>query len=580
MKRRFLLVLAIFSFSLMFSQSLDYRLKTEKDLVLLLNRRNFLPLKRLDTLRINVTSDGYAHNLINALNRYSIWTASNYNLAIVGIYDLKSFDFSLVNRPFIAIVLDTNVRDISDLVKNKLVKAIIWTNSPDSLHQDYAMQLIFGAVGATGKLKHDVLPFKKDFGLHTQGGLRLKYTIPQEAGLDSAFIYRKIDSIAQLGIKVHAYPGVQILAAVWGKVIFYKAYGYHTYDSLVPVQMTDLYDLASITKIAASVPCLMKLYEQGKIKLNSRLGDLCRCVRHSNKDTIKLINALTHQAQLTPWIAFWRYTVNRRGQLRRRFYRRHKSRRFPYLVAKQIYDGKRVRRLIFRKIRKSPLLPQKTYKYSDLSFYLYPTIIENLTGQSFTRCLYENFYHPLGAYHLVFNPYKYFPLSQIVPTEYDSLFRHQLVHGTVHDEGAAMMGGISGHAGLFGNADDLAKLMQMYLNYGTYGGHRFLNDTTVKRWTSYQFAEQGNRRGLGFDKPLLQHPERGTPSPMASPLSFGHTGFTGTFTWVDPQNGLLIVFLSNRVYPTRKNRNLIKYNIRTQIHTVLYKALQKRQGKK
>ena len=576
MKARILLILATLTWNFIFAQSLKYRQQTENDLVLLLNQQNFLPLKRLDTLRINVISDGYAQNLISALNRYSIWRASNYNLAIVGIYDLKNFDFSQLHSPFIAILMDTNATNISSLTRNKLVKAIIFSKRADSLHQDYAVQLIFGAIGAHGKLTFDIFPYKQGYGLKTQGGLRLKYTIPQEVGLDSAFIFRKIDSIAQLGIKVHAYPGVQILAAVHGKVIFYKSYGYHTYDSIVPVKMTDLYDLASITKIAASVPCLMKLYEQGKISLNSRLGDLCRCVRHSNKDTIRLINALTHQAQLTPWIAFWKYTVNRKGQLRRRFYRRHKSHRFPYLVARQIYDGKRVRRLIFRKIRKSPLLPQKKYKYSDLSFYLYPAIIEKLTGQSFTRCLYENFYHPLGAYRLVFNPYKYFPLSQIVPTEYDSLFRHQLIHGTVHDEGAAMMGGISGHAGLFGNADDLAKLMQMYLNYGTYGGERFLSDTTVKRWTSYQFADQGNRRGLGFDKPLLKHPERGTPSPWASPLSFGHTGFTGTFTWADPQNGLLIVFLSNRVYPTRKNRNLIKYNIRTQIHDVLYAALKKK----
>ena len=166
----------------------------------------------------------------------------------------------------------------------------------------------------------------------------------------------------------------------------------------------------------------------------------------------------------------------------------------------------------------------------------------------------------------------------IVPTEYDSVFRKQQVWGTVHDEGAAMIGGVSGHAGLFANADDLAKLMQMYLNYGTYGGRRYISDTTLRRWTSYQFAQQGNRRGIAFDKPLLEHPELGTPSPMASPGSFGHSGFTGTFTWADPQTGLLFIFLSNRVYPTRKNLNLIHYNVRTNIHSVLYEAIFKAQS--
>ena len=442
--------------------------------------------------------------------------------------------------------------------------------------EDYTGQLLFGAFAATGVLPRDIGMFDKGYGVHTRGGLRFKYTIPQEAGLDSAYIFSKVDSIVELGIKVGAYPGCQVFAAVNGNVIFYKSYGFHTYDSIIPVRNTDLYDLASVTKIAASVPCLMKLYDQGQITLDTRLGDICWCIKHSDKADILLRDALTHRAGLTPWIPFWKYTLNRRGELKRKYFRRDSSRRYPFRVSDSLYSGYRTRRFVFRMIKKSKLLPAGKYRYSDLSFYLYPYIVENLTGKSFEQCLYENFYHPLGAYSMVFNPYKYFDKNRIVPTEYDSLFRKTLIHATVHDEGAAMMGGVSGHAGLFANANDLAKLMQMYLNYGTYGGERYLSDTTVRRWTSYQFADEGNRRGLGFDKPLLEHPERGTPSPMASPESFGHTGFTGTFTWADPETGLLIVFLSNRVYPTRENKNLIHYNIRTHIHDVFYKAIEKR----
>ncbi len=560
----------LFSYGLK-AQSLSQRLQTEQDIILLSDKNNIIPLRRLDTLRINVVSDRYHQCFTPALNRYTQTVRKNHNLQIALIFDVDSFDWHRIDKPVISIVFDTSAQNLDTIASRSL--ALILVNGQDSLHQDYTAQMIMGAFGAKGKLAKDIGSFHQGTGLTTQGGLRFKYTVPQEAGLDSAFIYRKVDSIAELGIKVRAYPGCQILAAVNGKVIFYKSYGYHTYDSLHPVRMTDLYDLASITKIAASAPALMKLYDSGQIKLNNTLGQLCRCMRHSNKKDIKLIDALTHQAQLTPWIPFWKYTVDKQGNLKHRFYDRDSSKHYPFRVAQKIFDNYRTRRLIFRKIRKSPLLEQKKYRYSDLSFYLYPFIVQNITSQNFEPYLYENFYHKLGAYRMVFNPYKYFPLSQIVPTEYDSLFRKQLIHGTVHDEGAAMMGGISGHAGLFATAGDLAKLMQMYLNYGTYGGERYIADTTLRKWTSYQFASQGNRRGIAFDKPLLKNPQRGTPSAFASPLSFGHTGFTGTFTWADPQNGLLIVFLSNRVYPSRKNRNLIHYNIRTHIHDVFYQAI-------
>ncbi len=558
-----------------YGQGLGERLKAEQDLVLLTNHRLVVPFERLDTLKIAVLSDFQPGVLRSAINRYTRCVEpDSANLLIVAVKNIDSFNLSL-SKPAVVLVFDTAVADITGLASK--AQAVLYVGAADSLHQDYAVQLLFGAIGAKGVLPRNIEPFVKGYGLVSAGGLRLKYTIPQEVGIDSARLFGVVDSIMNLGIKVQAFPGAQLLIAVDGKVILRKSYGFHTYDSIRPVRMTDLYDLASVTKIAASAPCLMWLYDKGLISLDSRLGELCGCMRHSNKDTIRLIDALTHQARLTPWIPFWKKTLKRGGKYKRRYFSSSPSQKYPYKVADSLYASRRVRKLIYRSIRRSPLLARKQYKYSDLSFYLYPQIVENLTGKSFEQCLYENFYHPLGAYRMVFNPLRYFPKNQIIPTEFDSLFRHQLVWGYVHDEGAAMLGGVSGHAGLFANADDLAKLMQMFLNYGTYGGHRFLSDTTVKRWTSYQFADRGNRRGLVFDKPLLQHPERGTPAPEASPFSFGHTGFTGTFTWADPQTGILIVFLSNRVYPTRKNRNLIRYNIRTQVHQAVYQLLEEQQ---
>ncbi len=578
MKHLFIL-LTIFSSTIAFSQNLSYRHYVENHLIVVSNRC-VLPINGLDTLKIKFISDHQAKPFFQALNRYTLvkQNPKNYNYVIAAIFNYKTFRFDTISRPLIAVVFDTSVTQIEHLLDK--AQAVILAFGKDSLFQDYAVQMLFGAIPCNSHLPKTIGFLPKGFGIHTPGGWRLKYTIPQEVGLDSAFIFSKVDSLANLGIKVHAYPGCQILAAVNGKVIFYKAFGYHTYDSIQPVKMTDLYDLASITKIAATAPCLMKLYDQHKIRLNQTLGQLCSCVWFSNKSKIKLIDALTHQARLQPWIPFWKFTVDKNYNLKKRFYSRDSSAHFPYKVAQNIYADRKVKRLIFRKIRRSKLLPKKQYKYSDLSFYLYPRIISRLSKQKFPACLYKYFYHPLGAYRMVYNPYKYFPLNQIIPTEYDSLFRKQQIHGTVHDEGAAMMGGISGHAGLFATANDLAKLMQMYMNYGVYANHRYISDTTLKKWTSYQFPQLGNRRGIVFDKPLLKHPERGTPSPLASPLSFGHTGFTGTFTWDDPKYKLLIVFLSNRVYPTRKNLNLIHYNIRTQIHDVFYKAILKAQNKK
>ncbi len=560
---------------IVFSQNLSQRKKTENSFVILKNDNNILPFIKIDTLNIFVIQKNYQAQILNSsINRYKISekTQTNANLLIIPVFHKTSSEINLPANQKYILCLFGYFPENKTLLQN--AEAIIYSPLQDSLTIDYCGQLIFGAFSVNNKLDTNLsAQYSKGYGLELQGGIRFKYTIPAEIGLDSSFIFNKIDSIANFAIKAGATPGCQIFAAVNQKVFFMKSYGYHTYDSIIPVKNSDLYDLASITKIAATAPCMMLLTEQEKININDKFSKYWRAFRHSNKKDLTLIDAMCHQGRLTAWIPFWKNTLQN-GQLDEKIFSQDSSKKYPVKVANNLYIKRNYKKEIFKEIKKSPVLKEKKYRYSDLSFYIYPQIIKKLTRQDIQTCLNENFYSKLGANSLCYNPIKYYSLDQIVPTEYDSLFRKQLIHGYVHDEGAAMLGGVSGHAGLFGNANDLAKLVQMYLNYGTYGGIKYIDSTILKTWTSYQFADQGNRRGIIFDKPLLEHKEWGTPSPYASGESFGHSGFTGTFVWSDPQNGLLFVFLSNRVYPTRRNKKLLHYNIRTNIHSVLYEAIE------
>ena len=345
--------------------------------------------------------------------------------------------------------------------------------------QELAAQAVFGAVAATGKLPVTVSPsLKLSDGLGMSGLRRLQYSLPEAAGVDSERLERGIDSVANLALAQQATPGCQVLVAKDGKVIFHKTYGYHTYDGGRPTREDDLYDLASVTKITTSAAALMRLSDEGKFSLDKTPADYLAEYRKSNKKDIVFRDILTHQARLTAWIPFWKETV-KNGERNRRLYRTDSSARFPVQIVDNVWLHRKYGRRIYRQIEKSPLLAEKKYVYSDLSYYLYPQLVQRQTGKPFEAYLKENFYRPLGAGTLTFKPLRFFPPDRIVPTEYDSLFRKTLVHGTVHDEGAALLNGLSGHAGLFGTADDLAKLMQMYLQMGEYGGQRFISENTL-----------------------------------------------------------------------------------------------------
>jgi CubicO group peptidase (beta-lactamase class C family) len=342
------------------------------------------------------------------------------------------------------------------------------------------------------------------------------------------------------------------------------------------VREDDLYDLASVTKVSSTLAGLMLLNSQGKFSPDKTLGDYLPDFKKTNKGNIPMRQFLTHQAGLTAWIAFWKETVRKNGEFKRRVFSPVQSKKYPLEVANGLYINRNYRKRIFREIKKSPI-GEKKYVYSDLTFIIAPGIIENLTGRKWYEFVTDNIYKKIGAYDMTFNPYLKYNLSRVVPTEYDSLFRRQLLHGTVHDEGAAMLGGISGHAGLFATANDLMKLMELYRRMGEYGGEQLISRDVMQEYTKVQFPENKNRRGLGFDKPLLNNSQVSAkdayPAKSASPSSFGHSGYTGTFVWVDPEYGISYVFLCNRVFPTRENNKLSDLNIRSNILQSIYDSI-------
>ena len=483
------------------------------------------------------------------------------------------------------------------------MSAIVVSYQETPLVQDYTAQLLYGAISGKGTLPVSVdSVFRYRQGVYTAGGWRLKYSIPEEVKALSEML-APIDTMVQNAIKAKAMPGCQILAARNGVVFFKKEYGHTRYDDkAVPVDPRHIYDLASVTKISATLPSLMQLYDRKKIKLRDRLVEHLPELKGSDKEKITLIDLLAHQSQLPPHIAFYLQTMEPLDATKkllagaasplhniylgprtylisqRRFkdgyYASSEDSKHRLQITNNMYIINSYRDTIFNSIRDSKLLPQKQYRYSDLGFILLTGMIERLTGQPLEEYTSQHLYHRLGASTLGFLPTKRFPQARMAPTANDTIFRNQWLQGYVHDENAALMGGVSGHAGLFGNANDLAKLMQMYLNMGAYGNENYINSKTLAEFIARPFAKQGNHRGIGFDKTELSPGPNDLMGKYASKNSFGHTGFTGTMVWMDPENGLLFVFLSNRICPEPTNNKLSSTRLRARIYEVFAKAIE------
>ena len=429
--------------------------------------------------------------------------------------------------------------------------------------------ILVGKISPKGKLPVSVKKYKCGSGFEFKGFLSPE-SLPVSL-IDNQYI-RKIDSLLIDGINQKAYPGCQVLAMKDGKIIYEGNYGKFTYDGEQTVHQDAVYDIASLTKLFASSFALMKLYDEGKLDVNSTLGDFFPFMNQSDKGNIKLIEFLTHQSGMTPWIPIYKMTCKDKC-LDVNYYRESIDEEHTVRVAKNMYLSDEFKYEIYDTIMKSEL-KEKKYKYSDLGFYFVPGIVESITNQSFESYLQETFFEPLNLNHICFKPLNKHDIHNIVPTEDDKYFRNQLLCGDVHDQTAALFGGVSGHAGLFSNARDLAVMMQLLLNGGYANGTQFISEETINYFTSAPFADNENRRGIGFDKPELD-PEAKyyTPSKQSSMASYGHAGFTGTFAWADPTNNLIVIFLSNRVYPTSDNNKLSKLNLRTEIHDLFYKAV-------
>jgi len=590
---------------------LTKRLLQEQSLTVLANKQNIIPLKDIDTLKIaalaigseqtvpfqnmlaNYTAVDFfnagqtlgeeeANSLINQLKPYNLLIVSVHG---TGLYPFRRFGIS-----------DQQIQLIEKLKgQNSIVCFFgnpyamqhfpeIWNASglivayqDNQEAQQLAAQLIFGAIGANGKL-----PVKLEGRYPIRSGIeikpigRLKYTLPEEVNINSTFLRSRIDSLAKLAIRDNAFPGCQVLVAKDGKIIFNQSYGYFTYENEQPVTPESLFDLASITKITAPLPAIMKLYDEKKIVLDAPFSTYFDEFKKTNKSAMTIRDILTHQAQLQSGLPFW-IEPGSRTQLRKDVFENQPSEKFQIRVAAELYARNDIKNLIIKDIVKSPLRAKKEFHYSDLGFSLFPFAIEKLTETRFPDYLNNEFLKPLGASSTRFKPYEQFPLSQIVPTENDQSFRKELLHGFVHDELAALMGGISGNAGLFSTANDLAKIMQMFLQSGYYGGKQYISPQTINEFTKVQFPQTENRRALGFDKPNpgIKGQKNRFPAADASPSSYGHTGFTGTYTWADPENKLLFIFLSNRVHPTRINSAINALNIRTKMHQAVYDAIQR-----
>lgn len=582
----------------------------EAALTVLENENNLLPIRQLDTLKIASVAIGAKNSTTSFQRTLSLYAkvdhlkiatdagsgtaetirskTADYDVVLVSVHDnskyprnrlklsasVKKLLSELTQRENTVLTMFKNPYVLDKLPNPQESDGLIVAYQDNRHTEELAAQLIFGGIGASGTLPVSIgNKYKAGDGLTIQGDLRFGYTLPEDVGLDSRILYSRIDSLVNEAINAKAIPGCQVLVAKDRKVVMHKAYGLQQYSDTVSVKLDDLYDLASITKISSALPALMKLHSEGNFDLSASLGDYLPYFKNSNKDDATFREILAHQAKFKPWIAYWQSTLRNNGSHKWFTIKSDSSRRFPIKLTDNMWLHRNYKKKIYKAIKKSPLEDEAKYKYSGLAFYLFPEMVEELAGEDYAAYINDNFYQPLGATTLTFRPFEKFPLERIVPTENDYLFRGEPIHGPVHDEGAIMMGGVSANAGLFANANDLAKLIQMYLEGGEYGGQRYISEETIQEFTRYQFPENDNRRGLGFDKPNIERSPTGNAAVSASDDSFGHSGFTGTFTWADPEHGLLYVFLANRVHPTRDNTRLYQLNTRTNIQQVIYDSL-------
>lgn len=557
--------------------------------VLLNNQNRIIPLTGLEKKTIASVSLGFSYqnvsdSLLNKYAKVTSFSSAGYENSPELLKledDLKFFNTVIVSIPDQETTKAKYINFINSITKTKsvivalyglrtnltpfdsLTAPLIWSQDNNIQAASLVPQLIFGGIAATNKLTSNISGKYLAGSGYTTTVTRLKYTVPEDADVNSDNL-KEIDQITAEAIAARAAPGMVVLVAKDGKVIFNKAYGTHTYDG-PPDKVTDIFDVASITKITATTPMVMRLVEENKLKLDTNIGAYIALARPTAMNDIPVRDVMLHQAGFIPYIAF-------HDGVRPTDHSPDSSAAYPTKVA----DGYFIRKDYFKDVMwpqmlNAPIRTRGKYVYSDISMYVMKDIVEQISGEHLNDYTAEKFYAPLGMQTAGFLPRNRFSKDQIIPTENDTYFRKTLLVGYVHDQGAALVGGVSGHAGLFASTNDMAIMYQMLLNKGTYGGQQYFKPQTVETFT----AQQSNisRRGLGFDRwdPNLA---KKYPSSTASSQTYGHTGYTGTAVWVDPARGLVYVFLSNRVNPSVTNK-LVSMGIRSRIQDVINSAIDK-----
>ena len=578
-----------------------YEKAIENALTVLKNDRLIIPIKKIEKTKIAYVhmGDDTGTYFFNQLNKYAQvdWIKANsiteykeklkeYELTIIGFHKsnanpwkeykfsdhelTKLYEISRTNK----VILDVFTRPyaINDIQSFSDINGILLSYQNSKISQELSAQLIFGSITAKGSLPVSIgNQFPVNTTNFTRLQKRLQYGTPESVGVNSTKL-KKIDSLVNYGIKENMMPGAQVLVARKGKIIYNKAFGYHTQEKKNKVSENDIYDLASLTKILATLPMVMKLVDDSTISLDTKISELLPEYFATNKENITVKEMLSHYARIKSWIPFYLETLDSLNLPDKKYYSKSKSNDFEIQVANDLYVRNDMKDSIYLKIKESELYNRLRYKYSDLPFYILKEFLERHHNKQFKDLVQNDLYQLIGANRTTFLPLEKFTLDMIPPTEIDQYFRMQKIHGFVHDQGAALLGGVSGHAGLFSNANDIAKIMQMYLWNGSYGNDQYIKSETIDLFNSCNFCDADVRRGVGFDKPQLD--DIGPTCGCISMNSFGHSGFTGTFTWADPDEEIIYVFLSNRTYPSADNKSIIENNLRSDIQGLIYESIE------
>lgn len=579
-------------------------ISNKESLTLIENKADLLPFSDLENLNVLVINIGDKQNssFENGVQRYVRADVLDYekkpssdelaqlNDALINYSHVLLVQHGVSEWPFHNFNLKQWHVELAQLVSNNISSVLIFSGNPYALRNynnidafnsilitygnnklilDLASQSLFGGICVSGRLPIDISEKYRAGAGYSFDAIRLEYIEPYVMGLNEK-AFSKVDSLIEQAIKIKATPGCQVVFVKNGRVLYNKSFGYHTYGKKQLVEWSHLYDIASVTKVAATTISLMKLYDENLIDPVAKLSNYFPELKTTDKKAVRINQILAHHSGMRSWIPFYRNTIDDKGNLRQGLYSNDSLPNYSIKVANNLYLRNDYVDSVYKAIIDTPIYKKKKYRYSDLGFYWLAELVKLQSKKGIDSFVHDHYFKPLGMGYTLYNPWRNSYNYTIIPSEDDKLFRKQKIIGYVHDQGAALLGGVSGHAGLFSNANDLAKLGQLLLNKGIYGGKAYFSSKTLDVFNKQYYKRKGNRRALGFDKAPLKEGSPGPTCLSASPESFGHSGFTGTYFWVDPIDESVFVFLSNRTYPSQENKKLVQYDFRTNIHQAFY----------